>query len=65
MCDFIHTCITLTLYHAEVVLAVLLSNFKFSQTGKEIYWNVAGVSYPSVGPDSVKPAMPLIVQRLA
>lgn len=48
----------------EVVLALLLSNFKFSATDKEVYWNSAGVTYPTVGPNASKAAMPLTVERI-
>ncbi|KAI0078667.1 cytochrome P450 [Panus rudis PR-1116 ss-1] len=37
----------------KVVLATLLSTFRFSppNSGAEVYWNLAGVSYPTVGED--------------
>ncbi len=37
--------------------------FSFELTDKPIEWNVAGVSYPSVG-ENFKPEMPLRVTRL-
>ena len=45
----------------EVVLSLLLSNFKFDLSDKPIVWNNAGVAYPTVGRDSRKPEMPLKV----
>lgn len=42
---------------AEVVLAVMLRSFKFSLSEKPIYWNLAGVNYPTVGDNGGKPAM--------
>ena len=49
---------------AEVVLAVLLRTFKFSPSGKEVVWNLAGVNYPTVGGTSNKPSMPLKIELL-
>lgn len=34
----------------------MLRTFKFSPSDKEIYWNVAGVNYPTVGKISNTPA---------
>ncbi|KAH9923757.1 cytochrome P450 [Epithele typhae] len=45
----------------KVVLAVLLANFRFELSDKDIVWNSAGVMYPTVGPVSKKPEMPLKV----
>ena len=47
---------------AEVVLAVMLRSFKFSLAEKPIFWNLAGVNYPTVGKDSDKPTMYLKVE---
>ncbi|RDX41898.1 cytochrome P450 [Lentinus brumalis] len=47
----------------KVVLSVLLANFKFELTDKEIVWNHAGVAFPSVG-KSRKPEMPLKVSAI-
>ena len=44
---------------SEVTLAVLLAHFKFESGKDEIVWNHAGVAYPTVGNDSLKPEMPL------
>ena len=43
----------------EVVLAVLLRSFRFMPSDQEVYWNLAGVNYPTVGKDGVKAALPL------
>ncbi|KAI0697071.1 cytochrome P450 [Cerioporus squamosus] len=47
----------------KVVLSVLLANFKFEPTDKDIVWNHAGVAFPSVG-KSRKPEMPLKVSAV-
>lgn len=49
----------------EVVLASLLPAFKFEPTGKPVYWNAAGVAYPSANKGSRKPELPLKVTALA
>ncbi|KAJ3532760.1 hypothetical protein NM688_g7376 [Phlebia brevispora] len=48
----------------KIILAVLLSSFKFTSSGKDIYWNLADVSYPTIGREGRKPTMPLHVQHL-
>ena len=48
----------------EVVLSVLLESFKFSLTGKEIVWNLSGVSYPTMDRESVEPSLLLRVEAL-
>ena len=51
----------------EVILAVLLTTFRFSLASGEnanIIWNRAGVAYPSCGPERSKPRMPLKVEAL-
>ncbi|KAI0070120.1 cytochrome P450 [Panus rudis PR-1116 ss-1] len=46
----------------KVVLSVLVDTFQFDLSkDKEIYWNHAGVQYPSVGKDSYKSELPLRV----
>ena len=50
---------------AEVVLSVLMANFKFSLSNQDIFWNLAGVYYPTVGPSSTQPALPLKVEKIA
>ncbi|KAJ3559692.1 hypothetical protein NM688_g189 [Phlebia brevispora] len=46
----------------KVILAVLLSSFKFTLSDKEICWNLADVAYPTVGPINRTPSMPLNVE---
>ncbi|KAJ3559691.1 hypothetical protein NM688_g188 [Phlebia brevispora] len=46
----------------KVILAALLSSFKFTLSDKEICWNLADVAYPTVGPISRTPSMPLNVE---
>ncbi|KAJ3490087.1 hypothetical protein NLI96_g1671 [Meripilus lineatus] len=41
----------------KVVLSVLLSTFKFEMSSKEIFWNFAGVQYPTTGTKSNKAEM--------
>ncbi|KAI0373129.1 cytochrome P450 [Pilatotrama ljubarskyi] len=48
----------------KVVLAMLIPAFKFELSDKPIYWNAAGVAYPTVGAESNKSEMPLRVTRL-
>nr|BAK09468.1 cytochrome P450 [Postia placenta] len=47
----------------KVVLAVLLSSFKFSLSNKDVVWNSAEVQYPTVG-TSNQPAMPMKIDRI-
>ena len=49
---------------AEVVLVILLANFKFELGKENIVWNSAGVAYPAVGEESTKPEMPMKVSIL-
>ena len=44
----------------EVVLVLLLAKYTFRPSDKDIYWNLAGVSYPSVRGSS-KPQLPIKV----
>ncbi|KAI0763492.1 cytochrome P450 [Trametes elegans] len=48
----------------KVVLAVLFTTFKFELTKKPIYWNMAGVMYPSVDPSGESPELPLKVEHI-
>ncbi|KAH9853037.1 cytochrome P450 [Lenzites betulinus] len=48
----------------KAVLLVLLQWFKFEPTGDPIAWNFATVEYPTVGRESIIPALPLKVSRL-
>ena len=45
----------------EVILSVLLGSFKFEPSGKPVVWNFASVSYPTIGPNDLKPTLPLKV----
>ena len=45
---------------AEVVLCLFLSKFTFALSGKEVWWNMAGIRFPTVG-NSWKPCMLLKV----
>lgn len=40
---------------------MLLSNFTFELTDKRIYWNMAGVQYPSADPRGERPELPMKV----
>lgn len=42
----------------------MLRSFKFHLGDKEIYWNVAGVNYPTVGKNATKSDMFLKLERL-
>ncbi|CCL98383.1 uncharacterized protein FIBRA_00378 [Fibroporia radiculosa] len=48
----------------KVVLSVLLSTFRFEETDKPVMWNVGGIWYPTVGPESNVPELPLKVSLL-
>lgn len=50
-------------YLVEVVLATLLSTFKFELSDKPIYWNLAGIIYPTAALGG-KTSMPLRVTLL-
>lgn len=56
-------CIGFKFAEAEIktVLSVLLPTFNFSTSDKPIVWNVATVDYPTVGAESTKPQMPLVI----
>ncbi|KAI0333103.1 cytochrome P450 [Cubamyces sp. BRFM 1775] len=45
----------------KIVLATLLPAFKFELSDKPIFWNAAGITYPSVGDYKRPPEMPLKV----
>lgn len=49
----------------EVVLAVMLRSFRFTPSDKEVYWNLGGVNYPTIGKVSNKPELPIKVQAIA
>ncbi|KAI0648480.1 cytochrome P450 [Trametes meyenii] len=48
----------------KVVLSTLLPTLKFDLADKPIFWNAAGIVFPSVGEESAKPEMPMMVTRL-
>ncbi|KAH9857461.1 cytochrome P450 [Lenzites betulinus] len=48
----------------KVVLASLIPAFKFELSDKHVYWNAAGVSFPSAGKANGKPELPLKVAAL-
>ncbi|EKM58872.1 uncharacterized protein PHACADRAFT_88318 [Phanerochaete carnosa HHB-10118-sp] len=51
----------------KVLLAMLITSFRLSLCkGKngDIFWNRAGIAYPTVGPDGKKPSLPLRVEPL-
>ena len=50
---------------AEVVLAVLLRSFKVHPSSKPICWNIAGVSYPTVGNEAKEQSMPVRLEPLS
>ena len=41
-----------------------MSTFKFELSDKQIYWNLAGIVYPSVKKESSDPEMPMKVTLL-
>jgi len=60
------TCIGLKFAEMELkaMLVILLNAFRFSATDKDIVWNLATVRYPTVGPNGMKPELPLMVAPL-
>ncbi|OCH86572.1 cytochrome P450 [Obba rivulosa] len=48
----------------KVVLSVLLTTFKFSLPTRQIYWNIAGATYPTMEEQSTKAEMFLKVELL-
>ncbi|THH32676.1 hypothetical protein EUX98_g1523 [Antrodiella citrinella] len=46
----------------KAVLSVLLEHFKFSPSDKEVYWNWAGIQFPTIGKESTETKMPLRVE---
>ena len=50
---------------SETVLVVMLRSFKFHLSDKnEIYWNMSGISFPTAGKISEKPAAFLRLERI-
>ena len=43
---------------------MMLRSFKFHPGDKEIYWNLAGVNFPTVGTSGSKPEMYLKLEKL-
>ncbi|GJE97651.1 cytochrome P450 [Phanerochaete sordida] len=48
----------------KVALAVLLRSFRFRPSEKEIFWNLSGVSFPTVGEEGSKPMLPMKVEAI-
>ena len=48
----------------EILLSVLVDSFKFSPADKDVVWNMAFVVYPTVGTDSTKATLPLVVEKV-
>ncbi|KAL7282889.1 hypothetical protein ACG7TL_002304 [Trametes sanguinea] len=48
----------------KVLLATLLPTFQFDVSDTPIFWNAAGVAYPSIHEESTKPEMPMRVTRI-
>ncbi|KAH9940534.1 cytochrome P450 [Epithele typhae] len=62
-----HSCVGFKFSQLEmkVILATLVSAFKFERSSKPIVWNFAPVSYPSTSYDRSQPEMFLNVTRLS
>ncbi|EPS94814.1 hypothetical protein FOMPIDRAFT_1026052 [Fomitopsis schrenkii] len=45
----------------KVVLVMLLARFTFAPSDKGVFWNLAGIQYPTVSQDSVQPQLPMKV----
>ena len=48
----------------EVVLSVLVEHFRFAPACKDVVWNMAFVTYPTVDKGNAKAALPLLVERV-
>lgn len=59
-----HTSIWQVTQFTEVVLAALSANFVLEKSDKMIVWNLAGVSYPTVGNDSKQSQLPIKMRIL-
>lgn len=53
--------IFMTMFSAEIVLAILVTSFQFDLGEKPIYWNFGGVSFATYSRDGDKPEMFLSV----
>ncbi len=47
---------------AEVLLSLLLANFTFERSDKQIIWNFGGVRYPTVGQLGGNASLPMILR---
>ncbi|KAF6762398.1 cytochrome P450 [Ephemerocybe angulata] len=47
----------------KVILYVILDLFKFGLPKEKIFWNMLGISTPSVRKEDLRPALPMIVSR--
>ncbi|EPS93813.1 hypothetical protein FOMPIDRAFT_1055630 [Fomitopsis schrenkii] len=45
----------------KVVLVILLAKFTFAPSDQGVFWNLAGIQYPTVSKDSVQPQLPMKV----
>jgi len=58
-------------YSTEVILTLLLKEFRFSPSSKQIHWQMFNIATPTVlqaegsGKSSVAGQLPLIVERVA
>ncbi|KAI0684489.1 cytochrome P450 [Cytidiella melzeri] len=48
----------------KITLSVLIENFKFSLSDKDIYWNMSLVVFPTVGKTDEQSQLPLMVESL-
>ncbi|KZT01991.1 cytochrome P450 [Laetiporus sulphureus 93-53] len=48
----------------KVLLSVLVESFSFSPSKKPVTWNFATVRFPTVGEESLKPELPIVVQSV-
>lgn len=48
----------------EVVLSEMLANFTFELSERPVVWNMAGISYPTVGTENTKQELWLKVKKI-
>lgn len=48
----------------EVVISEMLANFTFELSERPVVWNLAGISYPTVGMESTKQELWLKVRAV-
>ena len=53
-----------TIFHSEVVLSVLLSQFRFAVPEKQIIWEMSPISIPTVKGYPRRPQLPMIISRV-